>query len=237
MIDLEQLERECASLGIETTREQREKMDLYARLLMEWNEKINLTAIKKPEEIVTKHFVDSLALLPMANLPENGRIIDVGTGAGFPGVPLKVLRPDLSLTLLDSLNKRIVFLKELSAALGQENVCIHARAEEAGRKAEYREQFHMATARAVAHLRELSEYCLPFVRVGGLFAAMKSGDVGQELDEAAKAIKLLGGKTEDVKRFTLPDGSARTIIFIKKISQTSPKYPRPPAKIAKSPLM
>lgn len=237
MIDLEQLERECIAVGVSTTQEQRELMDRYAQMLMEWNEKINLTAIKKPEEIVTKHFVDSLALLSMAEVPENASVIDVGTGAGFPGVPVKLIRPDISLTLLDSLNKRVKFLQELSVALGQQNRCIHGRAEETGRKGEYREQFDVATARAVAHLRELSEYCLPFVKVGGLFAAMKSGDIEQELSEAGKAIRLLGGKMEDVRRFALPDGSARTIVLVKKISQTSSKYPRPHAKISKSPLM
>lgn len=237
MIDLEQLKRECTAIGIETTEAQREKLDTYAKVLMEWNEKMNLTAIKKPEEIVTKHFVDSLTLLKALSVPQKASLIDVGTGAGFPSVPIKIIREDLQITLLDSLNKRVTFLSALSNVLGQENRCIHARAEEAGRKAELRQQFDVATARAVAHLRELTEYCLPFVKPGGVFAAMKSGEIDMELEEARKAIQILGGKVDEVKRFALPDGSARSIILIKKISQTSSKYPRPHAKIAKIPLI
>lgn len=237
MIDLEQLRRECAKIGVIPTDEQEKQMDLYAGLLMEWNEKINLTAIKKPEEIVTKHFVDSLTLLAALKIPEQAKIIDVGTGAGFPGIPVKILRPDLDVTLLDSLNKRLNFLLAAGEALGLENRCVHARAEEAGRQEEHREQYEVATARAVAHLRELSEYCLPLVRTGGTFAAMKSGEIETELEEAEKAIRLLGGKVKEVRRFTLKDGSGRSIVLIKKISQTSPKYPRPHAKIAKNPLI
>lgn len=224
-------------MGIDITQEQMEKLDRYAEVLMEWNEKMNLTAIKKPEEIVTKHFVDSLTLLRALDLAEGARLIDVGTGAGFPSVPLKVLRPDLRLTLLDSLNKRITFLSALSGELGQENLCVHARAEEAGQNPAYRQQYEVATARAVAHLRDLMEYCLPLVKVNGVFAAMKSGEIDVELAEAQKAVKLLGGSVEKIHRFTLPDGSARSIVLVRKISQTSPKYPRPHAKIAKMPLI
>lgn len=224
-------------MGIDITQEQMEKLDRYAEVLMEWNEKMNLTAIKKPEEIVTKHFVDSLTLLRALDLAEGARLIDVGTGAGFPSVPLKVLRPDLRLTLLDSLNKRITFLSALSGELGQENLCVHARAEEAGQNPAYRQQYDVATARAVAHLRDLMEYCLPLVKVNGVFAAMKSGEIDVELAEAQKAVKLLGGSVEKIHRFTLPDGSARSIVLVRKISQTSPKYPRPHAKIAKMPLI
>lgn len=237
MINLAQLQRECGEMGIDITQEQMEKLDRYAEVLMEWNEKMNLTAIKKPEEIVTKHFVDSLTLLRALDLAEGARLIDVGTGAGFPSVPLKVLRPDLRLTLLDSLNKRITFLSALSGELGQENLCVHARAEEAGQNPAYRQQYEVATARAVAHLRDLMEYCLPLVKVNGVFAAMKSGEIDVELAEAQKAVKLLGGSVEKIHRFTLPDGSARSIVLVRKISQTSPKYPRPHAKIAKMPLI
>lgn len=237
MIDLLQLQQECTKFGIELTQDQMEKLDRYASVLMEWNEKMNLTAIKKPEEIVTKHFVDSLTLLCALQIPEGAKLIDVGTGAGFPAVPVKVMRPDLRITLLDSLNKRVTFLSALSAELEQENLCIHARAEEAGQNPVYRQQYDVATARAVAHLRELAEYCLPLVKAQGVFAAMKSGEIETELAEALKAIKLLGGFVEKIYRCTLPDGSARSIIVIRKISQTSSKYPRPHAKIAKSPLM
>lgn len=237
MIDLLQLQQECTKFGIEVTQDQMEKLDRYASVLMEWNEKMNLTAIKKPEEIVTKHFVDSLTLLCALQIPEGAKLIDVGTGAGFPAVPVKVMRPDLRITLLDSLNKRVTFLSALSAELEQENLCIHARAEEAGQNPAYRQQYDVATARAVAHLRELAEYCLPLVKAQGVFAAMKSGEIETELAEAQKAIKLLGGFVEKIYRCTLPDGSARSIIVIRKISQTSSKYPRPHAKIAKSPLI
>lgn len=237
MIDRAKLKEYASALGILLEDVQLEQFDCYAQTLVEWNQKMNLTAITEPQEIVIKHFVDSLALLTVIELPQGAKVIDVGTGAGFPSVPVKIARPDIHLTLLDSLNKRVVFLDALSAALGQENICIHFRAEEAGRNPAYREKFDLATARAVAHLRELSEYCLPFVRVGGRFAAMKGGDVDAELAGSSKAIGLLGGKVEEIKRFSLPDESWRSIIIIKKISQNTTKYPRPSAKIAKNPLI
>ena len=155
------------------TSEQVLSFDQYAGLLTEWNEKINLTSILQPKEICIKHFLDSVLLLDAVGGMEKGTLIDVGTGAGFPSVPCKIIRPELKVTLLDSLQKRIHFLSVLSDELGQDNHCVHGRAEELGRKAEYREQFDFATARAVAHLRELSEYCLPFVKTGGCFAALK----------------------------------------------------------------
>lgn len=237
MIDLERLKAYSAAFGVQLTDTQLEQFDLYAKMLVEWNEKINLTAITKPQEIVVKHFVDSLALLSAVELPQNASLIDVGTGAGFPSVPIKIARPDLKVTLLDSLNKRLIFLAELSKALEQENICVHFRAEEAGQKKEYRERFDVSTARAVAHLRELSEYCLPFVKVGGVFASMKSGEIDLEIEEAETAIQLLGGKIETIKRFELPDSSQRTIVVVKKISQTVTKYPRPHGKIVKKPLI
>ena len=237
MIDRAKLKEYASALGISLEDAQLEQFDCYAKTLVEWNQKMNLTAIIEPLEIVIKHFIDSLTLLTAVELPQGASVIDVGTGAGFPSVPVKIVRPDIRLTLLDSLNKRVVFLGALSAALEQENDCIHFRAEEAGRNPEYREQFDLATARAVAHLRELSEYCLPFVRVGGRFAAMKGGDVDAELAESSKAIELLGGEIEKIKHFLLPDDSRRSIIIIKKISQNTTKYPRPSAKIAKNPLI
>lgn len=237
MIDEAQLKQECQEIGLEISQEQQALFCKYAEMLLEWNEKMNLTAIKKPEEIVTKHFVDSLTLLTAADFPQKVHMLDVGTGAGFPSVPIKIVRPDIHLTLLDSLNKRVTFLTALSQALGQENSCIHARAEEAGRKPEHREQYGIVTARAVAHLQTLSEYCLPFVKQGGIFAAMKGGEIQEELEESQKAVALLGGKVEKVLQFQLPDQSSRSIILIKKISQTSSKYPRSSGKIIKSPLM
>lgn len=237
MIDRHLLQTYAENLGIQLNDRQLEQFDLYAETLVEWNQKMNLTAIKEPKEIVIKHFVDSLTLLTAIELPQNAKVIDVGTGAGFPSVPIKIVRPDIQLTLLDSLNKRVTFLKELSTVLEQENECIHFRAEEAGKNAKYREQYDLATARAVAHLRELSEYCLPFVKVGGTFAAMKGGNVDAELGESKKAIQLLSGGTAKVKPLQLPDESKRSIVLIKKISQNATKYPRPSAKIAKNPLI
>lgn len=213
-----------------------ERFDRYAEMLVDWNEKINLTAITAPDEIVIKHFVDSLLLLKAYDVPKGATMIDVGTGAGFPSVPVAMVRDDIRLTLMDSLNKRINFLKELSEALCVNAECVHARAEEFGNKPEYREQYDVACARAVAHLRELSEYCLPFVKVGGAFVALKSVGLEQELDEAKAAIDILGGKVERISRFTLPDGAERAIAVIRKIRPTPKKFPRPYGKIKKNPL-
>lgn len=213
-----------------------ERFDRYAEMLVDWNEKINLTAITAPDEIVIKHFVDSLLLLKAYDVPKGASMIDVGTGAGFPSVPVAMVRDDIRLTLMDSLNKRINFLKELSKTLGVNAECVHARAEEFGNKPEYREQYDVACARAVAHLRELSEYCLPFVKVGGAFVALKSVGLEQELEEAKAAIDILGGKVERISRFTLPDGAERAIAVIRKIRPTPKKFPRPYGKIKKNPL-
>ena len=213
-----------------------ERFDRYAEMLVDWNEKINLTAITAPDEIVIKHFVDSLLLLKAYDVPKGASMIDIGTGAGFPSVPVAMVRDDIRLTLMDSLNKRINFLKELSEALGVNAECVHARAEEFGNKPEYREQYDVACARAVAHLRELSEYCLPFVKVGGAFVALKSVGLEQELEEAKAAIDILGGKVERISRFTLPDGAERAIAVIRKIRPTPKKFPRPYGKIKKNPL-
>lgn len=177
MLDFNYLKSICAAQQLPFSPELAEKLDRYAQMLVEWNEKINLTAITEPGDIAAKHFADSLLLLKACDIPKNVRIIDVGTGAGFPSVPVCLARPDLRLTLLDSLQKRITFLNELCAALSLPADCVHGRAEETGRMPEYREQFDLATARAVANLRELAEYCLPFVRVGGTFAALKGYDV------------------------------------------------------------
>lgn len=213
-----------------------EKFELYAKILVEYNKKVNLTAITQPEEIAVKHFLDSLLLLKAVAVPENTAIIDVGTGAGFPGIPLKIARPDLRLTLLDSLNKRVTFLTELSDALQQKNHVIHGRAEECGRQEDLREKFGLATARGVTNLSALSEYCLPFVMPGGTFAAMKGPDVEDETESARRAISLLGAELIEIKRFNLPHEQKRTIVLIKKISRISPKYPRMSVKIAKAPL-
>lgn len=210
--------------------------DTYAETLLDWNQRMNLTAITEPKEVVIKHFLDSLLLLKSFEPAQGAKMIDVGTGAGFPSVPVKIVRPDLQLTLLDSLNKRVTFLQALSQALGQKNEAIHFRAEEAGKKKEYREQYDIATARAVADLAVLAEYCLPFVKVGGVFVALKGYDCEEEVAGAQKAVQLLGGEIEKVDRYILPEENKRSVIVVRKRSQTPAKYPRPSAKIAKSAL-
>lgn len=225
----------AAAEGFALTEQQLEQFDQYAEFLVEYNEKVNLTAITDPEGIEIKHFLDSLLLLKAVKLGEGASVIDVGTGAGFPSVPAKIVREDLQLTLLDGLNKRIVFLEELSRRLGQQNTALHGRAEEAAR-GELREQFDLATARAVADLRVLAEYCLPFVKVGGVFAALKGPDGPAEVEAAKKAISMLGGKVETVKSFTLPGQQARTVAVIRKVQPTPAKYPRHGGKISKQPL-
>lgn len=222
-----------AGYGIDITQSDYDKFYSYAELLCQWNEKINLTAITDPEGIAVKHFFDSVYPFTLFELPQNSSIIDVGTGAGFPSCPLKILRDDLKITLLDSLNKRINFLGQLSEALDLGATCIHGRAEELGNNAEYRESYDIATARAVANLSELSEYCLPFVKVGGYFAALKGSSGEEELKDAKSAIKTLGGKVEDTFEYQLPTGDKRTLILIKKIENTPEKYPRNKGQIKK----
>ncbi len=210
-----------------------EQLKIYEEKLLFWNEKINLTAIKEPDEIKVKHFEDSLSLLKHINIPQNESFIDIGTGAGFPGMVIKLARPDLKVTLLDGHKKRFIFLEDLQNTLGVYCENLHGRAEEAVKNR--REQYYIATARAVAPLNILSEYCLPYVKLGGYFIAMKA-EIKEELEDAKKAIKLLGGEIERIETFRLSDQSLRTLIFIKKISQTPPKYPRISAKISKQPL-
>lgn len=230
------LKKAAQAEGFLLSDQQLAAFERYAELLVEWNQKMNLTAITEPEEIAVKHFVDSLMLLKYIGLPENGSLIDVGTGAGFPGIPIKIFSSSVRVTLLDALNKRINFLDAVSKELGQENRCLHLRAEEGGRKPELREQFDVATARAVASMTALAEYCLPYVKVGGVFAALKGFEIESELEEAKPAIKLLGGKIERVEQYTLAGELKRSVVVIKKISQCSTKYPRNSAKIVKNPL-
>lgn len=234
--ELELLRREAELRGIPLGEGELAAFEAYAAFLVEYNEKVNLTAITDPRGIVIKHFLDSLLLTKAVELPKGARLIDVGTGAGFPAVPVKILRPDVEVTLLDSLNKRIVFLAELSRRLGQGNEALHLRAEEGGRLPKYREGYDLATARAVAELRVLAEYCLPFVKVGGAFVALKGPDCGAEVEAAGAAIQKLGGKLERSEEYSLPDENRRTLIVIRKVSQTPPAYPRTAAKMAKSPL-
>ncbi|MBR2715819.1 MAG: 16S rRNA (guanine(527)-N(7))-methyltransferase RsmG [Ruminococcus sp.] len=214
-----------------------ELLTRYYELLIEWNEKMNLTALTEPTDVALKHFCDSILLLKYVSIPEKSSLIDVGTGAGFPSVPIKIVRPDIKLCLLDSLNKRLVFLKEVVDSLGLYNVdIIHSRAEDGAKKKELREQFDFATSRAVAQLNILSEYCLPYVKLGGAFLAMKGKYSEEEITNAKSAIKTLGGKCEKVTKYELSDSSQRTIINIKKLNSTDKRYPRNSSKIKSKPL-
>lgn len=214
-----------------------ERFETYANLLVSWNGKINLTSIVEPEEIVVKHFVDSLTIFSAIEIPNGASVIDVGTGAGFPGMAMLIARPDLKMTLLDSTAKKLKVIEDILSNIGLEAQLLHLRAEEAARKTEYREKFDFATARAVANLRDLSEYCLPFVKKDGYFLSLKAAKADEEISGAKKAIGILGGQIKSVKSFLLEDAGERNIIITKKISQTSSKYPRPSAKIAKSPII
>lgn len=236
MLDEKRMTELFGEGSIELSSEQFQRLDRYAQLLCEWNEKINLTAITDSEGIEQKHFYDSIVPFYMTELPQGASIIDVGTGAGFPSCPLKVMRDDVKLTLLDSLNKRINFLRLLSDEIGLSAECTHGRAEEQGRTPAMREKFDVATARAVANLSELCEYCLPFVKVGGMFIALKGSGGEEELQGAKNAIKVLGGRVEKSVSYNLPCGDGRTLIVIRKISQTPTKYPRNRGQMTKKPL-
>ena len=212
------------------------QFEVYAKYLVEYNQKVNLTAITEHTEIYIKHFLDSLIPLTYEDIPKGASIIDVGTGAGFPSVPIKIYRPDVKLTLLDSLNKRIVFLDSLCSKLGFTDVeCIHGRAEEFGNDANYRERFDYATARAVANLPTLNEYCMPFVKVGGSFIAMKG--TSEDLELAKKSISTLGGKISKDVTYQIPPQDSRRIIVIKKVANTPNKYPRISGKIKSKPIV
>ena len=225
-----------AEHGAPLSEQQLSQLEAYARLLREWNEKMNLTAIVDDEGIALKHFLDSLALLCHAEIPTGARVADVGTGAGFPGVVLKIARPDIELVLIDSLQKRLNFLEEVLSQTGLSAKLVHARAEDAGHDAALRESFDFVTARAVANLSVLTEYCLPLVRVGGVFAPMKTAEAEQEIAEAKPAIAALGGKVRSVQLYELPVCGGRSVVVIDKVQQTPPKYPRQGTKISKKPI-
>lgn len=223
-------------LGITLGESEVKKFKQYANFLVEYNEKVNLTAITEPKEIAIKHFIDSLAIIKYCDLKLNDKLADIGAGAGFPSVPIKIVRDDISISLFDSLNKRVIFLKELLEKLDLKGEAIHQRAQDAGQNPEYRESFDVVTARAVASFRELTEYCLPLVKVGGVFIALKGIEIDTELNQAQNAISILGGEVEKCEKYSLPDKSGRSIVIIRKISQTPLKYPRLNAKITKNPL-
>ena len=232
MIDKSRLAAKCRAYGIDLSENQLELLDKYAEILVEYNEKVNLTAITDPEGIENKHFLDSL--LFANNELVRGKVVDVGTGAGFPGIVAKIYKPEIDLTLMEPTGKRCVFLQYALDTLGIDGAVVKERAEEARRK-QYREIFDIATARAVADLRMLSEYCLPLVKPGGHFIAMK-GDSEKELATAVKGINRLGGAYVKTENLTLPDGARRDIIIIKKSEPTPKRYPRNGGKIQKSPL-
>ncbi|MGE5703286.1 MAG: 16S rRNA (guanine(527)-N(7))-methyltransferase RsmG [Clostridia bacterium] len=238
-MDKEQFVTALAEKGIQLTKEQLEQFAAYYRLLVEWNEKMNLTAITDEREVYNKHFFDSISGAFYFPFDTVNSVADIGGGAGFPSIPLKICFPHLQMTVIDSLNKRMTFLAHVGKELGLTGFTpTHARAEEAGQNPKLRESFDLVTARAVARLNLLAEFCIPFVRVGGTFLAMKGAGASIELAEAKKAIKLLGGKTQKVETFELPeDAGERTIIIVQKQDPTPKTYPRKPGIPAKKPIL
>ena len=236
MLNRELLFDTVKDFGIEIDEKAFKRLDLYAEMLVKTNESFNLTAITEPDDVTLKHFADCLTLFKYADFPKNAKVIDVGTGAGFPGLVLLLSRPDLKMTFLDSTKKKLGFIEAVLDICGVKGETVHMRAEEAGQDAAYREKFDFATARAVSNLTNLSEYCLPFLKKDGLFLSMKSVDTEDEIKQAKKAIGILGGKIEDDISFNLTEDLPRRIIKIRKISQTPTAYPRPSAKIAKNPI-
>ena len=237
------LEKQLKALGLSLTEYQISQFNMYRKMVIKKNEVMNLTAITDSAGFDLKHFADSLSLVSAAPdirelLGTSVDVIDIGTGAGFPGIPLKIAFPEIRLTLLDSLNKRISFLSEVTGALKLENVTlIHARAEEGARKQELRDHFDLAVSRAVANQSVLTEYCLPYVKKGGLFVAYKSGEVDEELREASHAIKVLGGTIEAHPYMNLPDSDiTRSFVVIRKLTATPKAYPRKPGTAKRDPL-
>lgn len=232
------LEEKLEKLGIQINEIQRKQFDDFYQLLIEWNKVMNLTGITDYEEVVEKHFVDSLSLVEVLNIENLNHVIDVGTGAGFPGIPLKIAFPCLRITLLDSLNKRIKFLDTVIKELGLKDIyTIHGRAEDFARQAEYREKYDLCVSRAVANLTTLSEYCLPYIRIGGIFVSYKSGNIEKEISESKKAIQILGGQLEDIYKFRLPGTDiGRSFVKINKIKNTGKRFPRKAGLPSKEPL-
>ncbi len=234
---LERIAESCAEFGAELDGERVERLNLYGNLLLSWNEKMNLTAITDPEEVLYKHFYDCILFLKHIKPNKGDSLIDVGTGAGFPGLVLKIMRPDLQVTLLDSLNKRLVFLNDVIEKAGLAGVrTLHMRAEDAGKSPLHREKYDIACARAVAALPVLTEYCLPLVKIRGSFVAMKGASAMEEAAAAYDAARLLGGEKPIIICETLTGNEQRAFVITKKISQTPTKYPRKPSDISKKPL-
>ena len=230
------LQQTLMTFAIELDEQAFDRLCRYNELLIEWNEKINLTALTAPEDVALKHFADSLMLLRYVEVKQEACIIDVGTGAGFPGLVLKIVRPDLRLTLLDSLQKRLVFLQEVCRELGLDGVdFVHSRAEDGARTA-LRDSYDIAVSRAVASMNTLCEYDLPYVRVGGSFVAMKGKDAAQEMQNAQNAIGTLGGQLKAKHDFILGDAGERSIIEIEKVAPTPDRFPRKSKQIKNKPL-
>ena len=227
-----------SNFNITLTEDQVNKFVIYKSLLKEWNQKINITSIEDDEEIDIKHFLDSLTPINTGLFKEKVKVIDIGTGGGFPGMPLKIYKEDIEVVLLDSLNKRINYLNEVIKSLNLTDIsAVHGRAEDFGQNKNYREKFDIAVSRAVASLNILSEYCLPFVKVGGYFISMKGQDVEEEMKESSKAISILGGRVEKKVDVTIPNSDiTHSLIIIKKIKETPTKYPRNAGKPKKNPL-
>lgn len=233
------LENGCRELGISLSKLQKEQLIHYYELLCEWNKVMNLTGITELDEVLLKHFVDSLTIVKALDMRGIQNMIDVGTGAGFPGIPIKIMFPHIQVVLLDSLNKRLNFLNAVIGELGLTGVeTIHRRAEEAARMEQYRDTFDLSVSRAVSRLCVLTEYCLPYVKAGGYFVSYKSGKVQEELEEGKKAISLLGARLEKVVEFQLLDSEMdRSLVVIKKERATPKKFPRNAGKPAKEPLL
>ena len=238
MIFTEALQDAAAKYGLKLTESQISDFNVYYELLVEWNQKINLTALTSPEDVAVKHIIDSLSCFKQELFKPGTTLIDVGTGAGFPGLPLKIYYPELKLTLLDSLNKRVKFLQLVVDKLNLNGVeVIHARSEEVARQKKYREKFDLASARAVARLPILAEYCLPFVKVGGTFIALKGRQYEEEMTEADKAVKVLGGKIAEAVPVKLPGlEDKRAVIYIEKIKKTPAVYPRKAGTPERNPI-
>lgn len=236
MISKELLLKSCNELGINISNDAVDRFDKYAELLVDYNEKVNLTAITAPDDIVIKHFADSLCLMKFVELSSEQRIIDVGTGAGFPGAALLCYDPTLNITMIDSVNKKLDFIRFLVKELGLSAEIVTIRAEDAAKKVEYREVFDVVTSRAVAALNVLAEYSVPLVKIGGVFAPLKAVLSAEEDARGCSAISNLGAKIVSKNKYSIPDGSEREIIIAKKISQTSPKFPRAFSQISKKPL-
>lgn len=234
--NIEKIVPVCEGFGLTLDKTTIDRLNTYGNLLVEWNERMNLTAITQPEEVLYKHFLDCLLFFKNVKVPQNAKVIDVGTGAGFPGMVLKIARPDIELTLMDGLNKRLTFLNAVLNELKLEAETVHMRAEDGGKNPAYREKYDIACARAVANLPVLCEYCIPFVKLGGQFVAMKGSAAEEELNAATNAYNILGCEKPTIICENLRENEARAFIISKKKSQTPPKYPRMGGKIAKSAL-